>query len=1227
MTFIHSLRLNTKLILAGLFCIIALIMAQTAHGQGPSKDDPYSTEGDPAPSGGAEFLSVRAGPDIMAGPIAVDGRPDIERPGPAAAQISTTFDGFGFDENGTEIGTYFIPPDPIGAAGPDRLIAVVNVMIEARGKTGTLLWRDSLRDFFAPLGAATLGTFGFDPKVIYDQYEDRFVVVALERTDIDRGDPADESRILVAVSRSATPASPTAADWYYIAIDSAATIGGIPHWADYPGFEVDEEAVYITNNMFSFSSFGGLFGGVRLWIIDKGVGSSGFYDGGPATIGVYDPYAGGGIETTTMPAHVFGAGGIGPGIGTFLVSYSGISNGSTEAIQVIRIDDPLGTPLFSQEYVDIGDIEGPSFPSLPDAPQNGTTTLIEVNDRRALDAVWRDNALWLVATILPNSGPDANETTAHWVRLDTSAAPGGPITLADQGNIGGEDIHPAGDVSTFFPSIAVNSAGDAAFGFAASSPAIYGGAYAAQRDVTDPPGTVGATQVVRAGVDYYIRTFGGPRNRWGDYSGIALDPTNDDTYWVFNEWADQRGTIISGEDGRWGTTWASLISLPFALQATPTVQSVCAPADAVYNLTVDQATTFTDPVALSASGQPAGTTTVFSINPVSPPGTSQLTIGNTGAAAPGSYSIDIQGVNSGGTVSTTVQLGLVSSPPTSVTLSAPADGAVEVSRTPALSWSGGTLGENYDLEIATDPTFTPVVYSATVTETSHTVSNALSPETTHYWRVRANNVCGQSAFSVPFSFTTRANTPILLVDDDDNAPDVRSIYTDVLDGLIGSGNYDIWDTNNSDNEPDLSTLSQYDAVVWFTGVEFGGFAGPGAQGETALAAYLETGSRCLLISSQDYHYDRGLTSFMQTYLGVASVTNDISQVTVSGEGSVFTGLGPYALVYPFSNFSDIVNPAASAELAFLGDAGNAAINRDGGAYRTAFFGFPFEALPTATDRETVMTAWYDWCAPALPVAPVLTISASGADIGLNWTDDAANASYEVHRSTAPFFTPLSGTLLLTLPGGTTAFTDTGAAGNVATNYFYQVQALNGDGSLSAGSNEVGEIDFALNNAGDLYSLITLPFSTTTITNAARLASAIGDVGALLNWNRATQAFRFFVPPATGDNFALIPGEVVFVQLNSGGPNGVTMVGDVTAVQYSLAPGGFNFISLPLQRDDLTDAASVALDITNINSMLSWNETTQTFRLFVPPGTGDNFALQPGRPFVIDLGPGGPSLWP
>jgi hypothetical protein len=223
---------------------------------------------------------------------------------------------------------------------------------------------------------------------------------------------------------------------------------------------------------------------------------------------------------------------------------------------VVRVDDPLGSVSFTQQFINLGNIDALSS-GLPDAPQQGSSRLIEVNDRRALDAVWRNDSLWLTTTINPITGPDAGETTAHWIKLDTSVP--GSITLEDQGNIGGQDIDPGNEVYTFFPSLAVNDAGDAYFGFSASSANIFPGAYCAGRRAADPSGTVQASEIVHAGTDFYQRTFGTPLddNRWGDYSGTALDPTDDNLFWIFNEYAMTRSGTPP-DNGRWATAWVSV---------------------------------------------------------------------------------------------------------------------------------------------------------------------------------------------------------------------------------------------------------------------------------------------------------------------------------------------------------------------------------------------------------------------------------------------------------------------------------------------------------------------------------------------------------------------------------------------------------------------------------------------------------------------------------------------
>lgn len=155
-------------------------------------------------------------------------------------------------------------------------------------------------------------------------------------------------------------------------------------------------------------------------------------------------------------------------------------------------------------------------------------------------------------------------------------------------------------------------------------------------------------------------------------------------------------------------------------------------------------------------------------------------------------------------------------------------------------------------------------------------------------------------------------------------------------------------------------------MVWFTGAEFGGFAGPSAASEVALAAYLDGGG-CLFLSSQDYLWDRGgqgddlPTAFMTDYLGVASGQSDQQQTTVTGAGPVFDGMGTYPLVYPFGNFSDLLAPATGAAAAWESEDGIVALSKEGDAYKTTYWAFPFEALPTLESRLEALQRFLDWC--------------------------------------------------------------------------------------------------------------------------------------------------------------------------------------------------------------------------------------------------------------------------
>jgi serine protease AprX len=199
--------------------------------------------------------------------------------------------------------------------------------------------------------------------------------------------------------------------------------------------------------------------------------------------------------------------------------------------------------------------------------------------------------------------------------------------------------------------------------------------------------------------------------------------------------------------------------LDYTLAAAPTLFTACAPAAAHLDVTIGQFQGFAEPVTLALSGTPAGATTSFSPNPVTPPGTSQLTVGNTGAVTPGLYPLQVVGTSSPSSIvhQAPVTLGVFNQTAGAVTLTAPANGAVNQALLPVFQWSAATQAATYQLQVATDAGFTAVVIDVSdLTNATFTPATDLSSNTLYFWRARAFNPCGTGAWSATFSFSTVA---------------------------------------------------------------------------------------------------------------------------------------------------------------------------------------------------------------------------------------------------------------------------------------------------------------------------------------------------------------------------------------------------------------------------------------------------------------------------------------
>lgn len=401
------------------------------------------------------------------------------------------------------------------------------------------------------------------------------------------------------------------------------------------------------------------------------------------------------------------------------------------------------------------------------------------------------------------------------------------------------------------------------------------------------------------------------------------------------------------------------------LAITPLLADLCQPQAAQFAValgpSIQGATT------LSVTNAPTGTTVAIIPNPVTPPAQSTITVGNTTAAAPGLYRLEISGTDSTANYRTAVELALATAPPAAPQLLAPASAAMDISAEPTFTWAATPQATYYALEVSTEPTFATLVYTATVRTTTVQIPFALRSDQHYHWRVTARNGCGLAPIATA-DFTVRRFPRVLLIDDDEwgagelfnNTP----FFTETLTALQIP--YAIWDTGDGSAEPQrLDDLINYTAIIWNGGILSRGLA---PESEAVLGAFLEAG-KCLFMNGQNYHTLNGLTPFMQDYLGVATVQDDQNNgeswhTVITGTAPIFTNVGPYSITYPVPgyNYSDIIIPDATAQVALMGNGGGAAaIYKDGGHYRTVYWGVDFGMLPTLAARQATLARLLTWC--------------------------------------------------------------------------------------------------------------------------------------------------------------------------------------------------------------------------------------------------------------------------
>ncbi len=405
--------------------------------------------------------------------------------------------------------TGWIPPDCTMAVGPSHVLLSVNSSLAIYDKNGTVAMAPrTLTQWFANV---VTGMTIFDPKALYDQYAGRWVLVAVA---VSVPNAPKASLHLLSVSQTANPLGPWRNYRFNAMLDGSTATN---NWADYPSLGVDNQALYITSNMFAF---GGNFQYAKIRVIPK----AGPYSGGTA------PYhdffnlknANNSMAFTIQPCHTFNA----PGA-EYLVN-TGFPSGNF--LTLWEITNPTAAnPTLTRKQVTIS-----PYSLGPNADQKCGAPPLNTGDVRVMHAVYRGD-LWASFTTAHNWGGQLNRCAIQWCQVRTGVQP----SVIQQGVYGAANAH------YFYPAMCPDNNGNVTVVFSRSGTTEFGSVLYTGRRSTDAPGTLQASAFLKAGVAHYNKLDNSGRNRWGDYAGVAADPVNPRLIWFYSEFASAVDT--------WGT--------------------------------------------------------------------------------------------------------------------------------------------------------------------------------------------------------------------------------------------------------------------------------------------------------------------------------------------------------------------------------------------------------------------------------------------------------------------------------------------------------------------------------------------------------------------------------------------------------------------------------------------------------------------------------------------------
>ena len=403
--------------------------------------------------------------------------------------------------------TNSIPPDPIMAVGPDHIIACVNSAFRVWDKQGNLLASVNADSWISPV----IGSGAFDPQIIYDHYAERWFMLWDWQ---DNG--TQQGWFIISYSDNSNPFG----TWYMYKMD--ARVNGTTNsgtWGDFPQIGYDDEAIYINSRSFTFSGF---YQYNRIRILDKAV----LYASNGGVLPFVDIWNIGRPNVPTdkpdvlEPAKTYT-----PGQGGYF--YNTLQNGGVYCILYKMINPTSATPRLRGRTIVVN-----TYGGAPLAGQLGGGQGIESGGSKHRHApIVRDNYLYAAHSIANTT--NAAYSSVRYYKVDLSTA-----TILEQAELG------AIGYFYLYPALAIDKNHNIAVTFSRSATTEYVGAFVSTKYAADPPG-LNPSLMLQEGLGNYVVTFGGTRNRWGDYMGIDLDMSNEYEVYTFTEYVRAPNT--------WGT--------------------------------------------------------------------------------------------------------------------------------------------------------------------------------------------------------------------------------------------------------------------------------------------------------------------------------------------------------------------------------------------------------------------------------------------------------------------------------------------------------------------------------------------------------------------------------------------------------------------------------------------------------------------------------------------------